>query len=743
MYEISVVIPLYNVEEYVKECLDSLVNQTIFEKLKVIVIDDGSTDSSAIIVDEFTNKYDNMEIHRFSNGGVSKARNRGIDLVETKYIAFVDPDDYLHPLMYEDLLANAKQDGVDICACATRRFNSESSRVPILHRNSIKDEYHSVKYYEVPKIAYDMSTCNKLFKTSLFIDNDIRYPVGRLYEDIDVSIKTFEKSHSVSIINKAYYNWRMREGSTTASRKEIKNFIDRVHIIEDSLRYVNKHNMDEDFINDFIEKSFRYDFIYYIDEFNLFDIEYQSIIMNELDNLIKDNLDKIYKLVPAKDKIKYYYIINNKAEKLANYINMFEENKIEKFTIDSMDIPAFGRKQSEFLKYEVMPSYIYAIDDEVDDINILLENTDQPFNPFVSSVKIDTEDNSINIYGGLIFYNIDNFSDNAILRVNILNIDNDNTTYVDNTKLNYYQEDYYITFDCHLELNWLNLNDRYKILVEIIINNETQNIYLVSPLNNNARPFYKIINGKIASVYYNFKNEIVIEVKELRRAIKLINLNKEEVDYEVLNSLNNEFLFLENQEDFSKIKLDDNKVPINSLIIDKRYKFIGQNSNGVGYDYTNVATKASFIDQSDYIVYASRGRKGQSYLTKIQKNILIKDINIKNDNIQINLVENEVINKKLFVVLNGEKDTIKLKKVNNEKYKIDVNKLKMRDDKFYKISAYILDSNNKPIYLSLNADENYHIDSRLKYKSKIQFIKNPLSKTFINRIKNRIGRLKV
>ncbi|MCR5484734.1 MAG: glycosyltransferase, partial [Clostridiales bacterium] len=115
--DISVIIPVYNGEKYLGECLESITKQTAFDRLEVITVDDGSTDKTPEICGAYSEKYKNIRVIRTKNSGVSAARNRGIAEASGEFIAFVDSDDRLYPEMYERLITAARKTNADIAVC--------------------------------------------------------------------------------------------------------------------------------------------------------------------------------------------------------------------------------------------------------------------------------------------------------------------------------------------------------------------------------------------------------------------------------------------------------------------------------------------------------------------------------------------------------------------------------------------------------------------------------------------------
>lgn len=215
--QISVVIPVYNVEKYLEKCLDSVVRQT-YKDLEIILVDDGSTDRSGAICDKYANSDNRIIVIHQSNGGLSDARNKGINIATGRYIGFIDSDDYvsddyfevLHKLItsgpyqisicnplyvYEsddEILPNKK---IGKCMCMT----SEDALATMLYQN-----------------YYDTSAWGKLYERRLF--DDVKYPEGRLYEDLGTTYKLILKSENVIFIDKELYFYLQRDNSISAMK---------------------------------------------------------------------------------------------------------------------------------------------------------------------------------------------------------------------------------------------------------------------------------------------------------------------------------------------------------------------------------------------------------------------------------------------------------------------------------------------------------------------------------------------
>ncbi|MEL7668859.1 MAG: glycosyltransferase, partial [Methanobacterium sp.] len=244
--KVSVIVPIYNVEEYLKECLDSLVNQSLKE-IEVLMVNDGSTDSSGKIAAEYANKYENFHLITKPNGGLGQARNYAIPLVNGEYIAFVDSDDFLSKDAYKKLYEMSENGKHDIITGNVRRFNSKRYYDSSLHKKIFKETIENTHITKNPELIYDTTAWNKLFKTEFWRENNFKFPEGVLYEDIPVTIPAHFKSRSTAVLADAkwpIYYWRERDGLTksiTQERTDITNFTDRLSALKTVDQFIEEN----------------------------------------------------------------------------------------------------------------------------------------------------------------------------------------------------------------------------------------------------------------------------------------------------------------------------------------------------------------------------------------------------------------------------------------------------------------------------------------------------------------------
>ena len=215
---ISVIVPVYNVEPYVARCLDSILAQTE-TNLEIIVVDDGSQDNSGSICDQYAARDQRIRVIHKKNGGLSSARNAGLDAATGDYIGFVDSDDWIAPDMYGRLLTLLKKHDAQM-ACAGRYDVDADTGVQTLGLCPAEEECISGEALAGRIFLYDgcdSSACDKLYRRELL--EEIRYPEGRICEDMPVAYRIALQAHRAVMCTKPLYYYFHRRGSITKTRK--------------------------------------------------------------------------------------------------------------------------------------------------------------------------------------------------------------------------------------------------------------------------------------------------------------------------------------------------------------------------------------------------------------------------------------------------------------------------------------------------------------------------------------------
>lgn len=272
MAKVSVVVPAYNSESYIKKCLDSILNQT-FKDVEIIVVNNGSTDKTEDIVKSYKNK---VKLFNLKNPSISEARNKGLKEATSKYVLFFDSDDYMCSDMVEKMYDFAELEDIDIVFCDYYKdFGNNNIEVVRTYAFNVLSPRESENFlYE---IEYGPI---KLFKTSLLKDNNIYFPTAKKYEDTVLVCNSILESKKVGKVNKPLFYYVIHENSeTTVMDERVKDIVDNLVVINNyykrrkcvnsSLESLNvklltryniqqRYQKDKKLRNEFIDLSFNF-----------------------------------------------------------------------------------------------------------------------------------------------------------------------------------------------------------------------------------------------------------------------------------------------------------------------------------------------------------------------------------------------------------------------------------------------------------------------------------------------------
>lgn len=224
METVSVIIPVYKVEKYLRKCVDSVINQT-YTDLEIWLVDDGSPDTCPAICDEYAAKDSRVKVIHKENGGLSDARNAALDVMTGKYVTFVDSDDYIAEdaiqTWYDSLTSNDADMAVGNMLSFDENGDISNFFSPADRETILNDE-------EILSLLSPPCAPNRLYKSEIF--SDIRYPVGRLYEDVFTWHKILSKVSRIALTGKVSYYYLVRSGSIMHSEYDIR-FTDIVFAI--------------------------------------------------------------------------------------------------------------------------------------------------------------------------------------------------------------------------------------------------------------------------------------------------------------------------------------------------------------------------------------------------------------------------------------------------------------------------------------------------------------------------------
>lgn len=243
--KVSVIIPVYNVATYLDDCLKSVVSQS-YRNLEIIAVDDCSTDSSGSILDEWAKKDSRIRVIHKENGGLSSARNAALDVATGDYIAMIDSDDFWDCDAVETMFSLLTGNNADMVIARGRRVDVEGNELPG-NEKGMDTHYEGVIseeefWKERARDMFYVVAWSKLYKRELF--DDIRFPEGKINEDVAVLWKIVCKCKKIVATEKKIYSWRQRDGSITRSEFGYRNMF-LPHALLEEVQYVKKTDISE------------------------------------------------------------------------------------------------------------------------------------------------------------------------------------------------------------------------------------------------------------------------------------------------------------------------------------------------------------------------------------------------------------------------------------------------------------------------------------------------------------------
>lgn len=239
MIKVSVIIPVYNVEPYLVRCLNSILDQT-YTNIEIILVDDGSSDNSPKICEDFANKDERIAVIHKKNGGQAEARNLGIEVCKGDYISFVDSDDWIEPTYIEELLKTAQKADADIAICDLKRVYSYENEK--FTQKKCQQNYTPIeairRLFLKREVSFIGPVC-KIYKRHLF--NNIRFPVGKFHEDEFFSYKIFNNATKIAYTSEILYYYYQRADSTMGTPHPY----DLLEAEEKQFDFILKHDMTD------------------------------------------------------------------------------------------------------------------------------------------------------------------------------------------------------------------------------------------------------------------------------------------------------------------------------------------------------------------------------------------------------------------------------------------------------------------------------------------------------------------
>ena len=237
---ISIIVPAYNIEEYLSPCMDSILSQD-YENFEIVLIDDGSTDNTPSICNKYKEKDSRVIVIHQRNAGLSVARNAGIKHARGKYLAFVDGDDLIAPGFLSGLYQAASENSAEVTMCGYAEFSGTPDKFsPKKSTCKTYDSSEIVTRLFIAQENYDIVTWNKLYKKELF--NTISFPIGELHEDTLTTYKILAAANKIATLEDKLYYYRKRSGSIMAEQDLLDRLKTKERAAKEAIKYFSNDN---------------------------------------------------------------------------------------------------------------------------------------------------------------------------------------------------------------------------------------------------------------------------------------------------------------------------------------------------------------------------------------------------------------------------------------------------------------------------------------------------------------------
>ncbi|MEY9841245.1 CDP-glycerol glycerophosphotransferase family protein [Streptacidiphilus sp. EB103A] len=275
--QLSVIVPVFNVRDYLADCLDSIAAQTMAD-LEVVLVDDGSTDGSTEIAEEYAAVDSRFRLVRKENGGLGSARNLGVRSVhpDSRYLGFVDSDDVLPRGAYRYLYEALEESGSDLATGNVYRLQADR-RVQNHQHAHLRETVLGTHVTREPWLLTDRIACNKLFRREFWERHRLAFPEGVLYEDISLTVPAHFLAEAVDVVHRHVYYWRIRSGSITQRAAEAQGARDRIEAVNRTSRFLAERSPVHQ--RTFEQQTLSYDFRFLLDAFPQAGEEYREAVV--------------------------------------------------------------------------------------------------------------------------------------------------------------------------------------------------------------------------------------------------------------------------------------------------------------------------------------------------------------------------------------------------------------------------------------------------------------------------------
>lgn len=343
---VSVVVPVFNVEKYLDECMQSIFNQT-YRHLEIVLVDDGSTDSSGALADDYGSQDARIQVVHQENRGLGGARNTGLDLSTGDYVIFLDSDDVLPPKAIANLYRAAKRGKGDFSIGRYQRFSGEMKKaVDPWIREACPEQMHGISPREFPEVTSHVPIPVKLFRRAFLVEHDLRFPEGIFYEDQLWMARAYTAANTISITPAVVYFYRRRKDESSISQglEKVEVLIDACEQIKLNVDYYHEHApiLNYGYLNHVLIRLFPGVILrcYKVDN------EHRELLADTTKYLLEQSSPEINVAVPYDSKV----LLALSANRQWNLVERFDEYK-EKYSKVPPSYPDENEIYTDFREY--------------------------------------------------------------------------------------------------------------------------------------------------------------------------------------------------------------------------------------------------------------------------------------------------------------------------------------------------------------------------------------------------------
>ncbi|MEU0129340.1 CDP-glycerol glycerophosphotransferase family protein [Streptomyces sp. NPDC006289] len=331
---LSVVVPVHNVEDYLEECLASLAGQSLAD-IEVVLVDDGSTDGSRRIAEDFAARDDRFRCVHQPNAGLSAARNTGVAHTTpgVPYLAFADSDDLVVHDAYERMVASLESTGSDLVTGNVWRLNEQGRQQAWQYRWLTGDRPRTHITRDA-RLLSDRVAWNKVFRRSFWDRHAFSFPVGKLYEDTPVMIPAHHLAGSVDVLHEHVYYWRVREGSITRRRTDVRGVRDRIAACEQVSAFLADRGPVQRLRYD--TSCLRDDFVYFLEGLPMGGPDYRAAFLDDAGAFLDRAGDAALAGLPAEARIRWRLVRERRLDELLAVLAFERANGNGTFTVEGL-----------------------------------------------------------------------------------------------------------------------------------------------------------------------------------------------------------------------------------------------------------------------------------------------------------------------------------------------------------------------------------------------------------------------